>query len=63
MTNCLTCNQSPRLQIGSRVTVSDLEKSMLGHDLCGEIVAIGHSETIRRGTVKVKWDNASKDQW
>lgn len=60
---CLTCRQSPRLHIGSRVTVSDLEKSSLGKDLRGEVVAIGHPETRRRGTVKVKWNDAHKDQW
>lgn len=61
--NCLACRQSPNVCVGSRVTVSDFEKSMLGKDLRGAIVAVGHPETLRRATVKVNWDNGHKDQW
>ena len=64
--NCGTCARyrSPdRIQPGMRVTVSNWEKSMLGRDLVGTVLQLGHPDTARRGTAKVEWDSGYKDQW
>lgn len=61
---CLTCGcvGHHRFRIGDRVTVSRMEQCMLGKDLKGMVVDIGHL-AMRKGTAKVKWDNGHKDQW
>lgn len=59
----LTTPDSDRIKEGMRVTVSRWEQVWLGKAMIGYVVQLGHPDTIRRHTAKVKWDNGHKDQW
>lgn len=61
---CLCCRKKTHvIQSGMRVELSSWEKSMLNKDMVGTVEQLGHPETQRRGTAKVRWDNGHKDQW
>lgn len=60
---CMALSDSPRIRAGMRVTVSRWEQVWLAKDLVGTVEQIGHPETQRRATAKVRWDNGHKDQW
>lgn len=64
--NCLTCaahRKPPRIREGMRVTIPEMEKVWLGKNLVGTVEQLGHPETLRRFTAKVRWDSGHKDQW
>lgn len=61
---CLCCaNKMHNIKAGMRVELSSWEKSMLNKDMVGTVEQLGHPETLRRHTAKVRWDNGHKDQW
>lgn len=64
---CATCVVvgGPRAPLweGQRVTVSRWEQVWLSQELIGTIEQLGHPDTLRRGTAKVRWDNSHKNRW
>jgi hypothetical protein len=46
-----------------RVTTSRWEMVWLGKEMLGTVEQMGHPETRRWGTAKVRWDNGHRDQW
>ena len=62
--NCATCGNRDRgITPGIRVTLSRWEQVWFGKVMVGTVEQMGHPETGRRGTAKVRWDNGHRDQW
>lgn len=62
--SCGTCGNADRgIRPGMRVTLSRWEQVWLGKDMAGVVEQLGHPESRRAGTAKVRWDNGHKERW